>query len=467
MGPRGRRSLVLLVAAVLVTLAACGSSTVALPSASLVTNPGVDADVLVLGTLGTGDRLDGPPIAVTSSGSQRYQFNVTAEEGRLRLSLDMSNRDDCARIRLFDPAGAEVDPPPGDGPSVCPHDPDRPTPQVFDVEISEGARPGRWLADVEVTDGNLAARLRVLHDGPTTGDNRSLYPDLIPWLPWEFGFAAPASENPGTAHDRANRPGDPSVSCHPQEEPDDTQCLRFSAGVYNIGDGPMYIAFRDDAAYQHVYQADATPLDHSDNEATGHFEESGAGRGEWHPFHQHRHLGDFVLYELLEVTSPDGGMTELDTGRKHGYCTFSQQIADWASSAQDPQYASFPRSGPFCDAAMTLERGWGDIYRWQRPGQYLSYGGVAEPDRSMRAGRYVIRFTVDPLDNIAETNETNNVGYALVEVVDGGPPGQDSVIVCELGMGTDPWDAAKTVVADRFAWAKTARDPGSVTPTCP
>ena len=60
--------------------------------------------------------------------------------------------------------------------------------------------------------------------------------------------------------------------------PDDTRCLRFSAGVYNVGDGPMHVAFLDDVAIQHVYRRDDTPLDHTDNEGRGDFEEKLAGR---------------------------------------------------------------------------------------------------------------------------------------------------------------------------------------------
>jgi hypothetical protein len=235
--------------------------------------------------------------------------------------------------------------------------------------------------------------------------------------------------------------------------------------MYNVGAGPMYVSFSDDAASQHLYAADDTPLTFADNERAGRFVEQPAGSGEWHEFHHHRHLAEFVLYELLEVKDAAGALAPVGTGKKHGYCTFSQQIADWSSTVQDPQYASYP-DGDFCDDAMTLERGWGDIYRWQRPGQYVSYAPVAEADGSMRAGRYVLRFTVDPVDHVRETDETNNVGYALIEVVDGGGPGQDRIVVCEQGMGRDPWDAAREVVADRFEWAKRAADPAYTAPAC-
>jgi hypothetical protein len=410
-----------------------------------------------LGQLVLGGRLDGPVESLPGPGAEEraYTFEVAAGGGRLRATLDLSNRDDCLSLELVDPAGIRFAASPGDYPVVCPSA--GRSGQVFDLELAVAdAAPGRWTARVLAEDvQGLHLRLRTTLDAaPGDASPESLYPDLVPWLPWEFGFAAPVSDHPGTADDRANGPGDPTVSCHPEEEPDDTHCLRFSAGVYNVGDGPMVVAFRDDAAIQHVYRRDDTPLDHTDNERAGAFVETPAGRGEWHPFHEHRHLSEFVLYELFAVTDAGGSLAPLDTGGKHGYCTFSQHIRDWGSGAQDPQYASFPE-GPFCDAAMNLERGWGDLYRWQRPGQYLAYDGALDPDGSMTAGRYLVRLTVDPEGHIAETDETNNIGYALVEVVDGGGPGLDTVAVCEQGMGADPWDPAAEPVEDRFAWVET------------
>lgn len=421
-----------------------------------------------LGTVGPGGRLDTATEFIAGGNDTReYTFDVDSR-GALRMSLDLSNRDDCVALALFDPGGIEVGAPPYDNPSVCPSSGQ--SGQVFDIQLSvPDAAAGRWRATISPIDViDLSLRLRVALAGAptsTTTTTTSLYPDLVPWLPWEFGFAAPANDHPGTAHDRVNGPGDPTVSCHPAEESGDTQCLRFSAGVYNVGAGPMYVGFRDDVAYQHVYEGDATSRSFQDDEAEGRFTERTAGSGEWHEFHRHRHLADFVLYELFRVADPSGVLSPVSAGHKHGYCTFSQQIADWGSTAQDPQFASFP-TGPFCDAAMTLERGWGDIYRWQRPGQYVSYASVADPDGSMLAGRYLLRFTVDPENHIAETDESNNLGYALIDVIDGGGIGQDSVVVCEQGLGSDPWDSATKAVPDRFAWARRAADPLYVAPAC-
>jgi hypothetical protein len=420
-----------------------------------------------LGTVGPGGRLDAPA-AFVAGGSQSlaYAFDVATGTGRLRVTLDLSNRDDCVELHVSDPTGREIVAPGLDYPTVCPSA-DR-SGQAFDIEWSTiDPVAGHWRAAVNAIDAmNLGLRLRVsFDDQPATQLGEELYPDLVPWLPWEFGFAAPAGDTPGTAHDRQNQPGPSTVSCHPVEEAENSQCLRFSAGIYNVGAGPLYVSFRDDVAVQHVYERDATPDTFADNEAANRFTERPAGTGEWHEFHQHRHLAEFVLYELFRVTDGGGDLAPVDTGHKHGYCTFSQQVADWASTDQDPQYASFP-AGTFCDDAMNLERGWGDIYRWQRPGQYVSYATVAEADRSMRAGRYVLRFTVDPANHIAEASERNNVGYALIEVRDGGGLGQDTVMVCEQGMGGDPRDPSRKVVPDRFEWAKRAADPGYVALAC-
>ena len=36
-----------------------------------------------------------------------------------------------------------------------------------------------------------------------------------------------------------------------------------------------------------------------------------------------------------------------------------------------------------------------------------------------------------------------------------------------MGLGASPWDSSKSVIGDRFEWAKLAADPGYVAPACP
>ena len=417
-----------------------------------------------LGTIGPGGRLDSAARFVPGpQGTFQYTFDVSTGGPDMRVSLDLSNRDDCIGFELISPNGKTIYPGWIDYNYVCPW---QGTGQVFDIELTaHGPAAGRWTLNVGAFDvGNIAFRVRVAMEKPRHAP-KQLLPNLVPWIPWEFGLTAPSSSNPGTADDRDNTPGDPTVSCETEEAPA-VDCLRFSAGITNIGDGPMYIQFQGDQAYQHVYLKDGTDGYYLDNEANGKYTATWAGTGVWHPFHQHRHLSDFVSYELLRVDDADtGAMTPIGTGQKRGFCTLSEQIANWSSIAQDHQWASFSQTGDYCFDFMTLERGWSDLYRWQRPDQYVSYESIANPDGTLPSGRYLVRLTVDPLNHIRETNESDNVGYAYIEVTDNGL-GNETIVTCEQGMGQSPWDSSKTIVPDRFAWAKLAANPGYVAPTC-
>jgi hypothetical protein len=398
------------------------------------------------------------PCVTRAAFCRRYTIRVARGGGVLRVALDSSRRGECFAIELRDPAGARA----MSGffpwfPYVCPEEIGSPQIYTLELAVPDAAR-GTWEVRAIGADvGNWAYRLRALLERPSRRPQRGLLrPNVVPWLPTEFGFVAPASDSPGTAIDRHNPPGPPGVSCHAEEAPD-TRCLRFSSGISNTGDGPLFLAFADDQAYQHVYRADDTPGFYGDNEQDGAYTERAAGPAEFHPAHEHRHFQAMVLYELFAV---DGRrVTALGAGRKHGWCAFSQRFERWFDGRQDDQFASFPggEHDVYCDTAFTLERGWGDQYRWQRPGQYVPYDLAADPDGSMRAGSYVLRVTADPERRLEETREDDNVAYALIRVVDA--PSGDRVVVCETGLGGGPWDRRKTVVPDPFRWAERLRDP--------
>ena len=177
-------------------------------------------DARHLGSVGPGGRLDGDAMYIaTGPDTRAYTFDITGPGGRLRVSLDLSNRDDCVDLTLWDPQETAVAAMAYDRPLVCPSS--RQSGQMFDIELSvPEAAAGRWRAVVAGNDVvELSLRIRVsLTDtvlapsGSPTTATASLYPDLVPWLPWGFGFAAPASDHPGTANDRDNGPRDPTVS---------------------------------------------------------------------------------------------------------------------------------------------------------------------------------------------------------------------------------------------------------------
>lgn len=397
-----------------------------------------------------------------------HLYKVTVSEtgagGTLRVAIDSSKRGECFGLELRDPDGVRAPDPDGGFPHVCPEFAG--TFQAFNIDISvAGAMAGVWeirVLGAEVED--WAYRVRAFLDGTPRAEPHLLAPNLTPWLPSEFGFVAPASANPGTEMDRKNPPGPPGTSCHAQDSPEDepnkhARCLRFSAGLYNTGDGPLHVKFVDDdvndthKAFQHVYYRDQSPGDYPNEEALV----IEAGEGEYHAYHAHRHFKDMVLYQLFSVSADSVPppyqqgkvLTEVGKGDKHGYCTFSQRMERWSGFQQDGQFAA----GGNCNTTMALERGWGDIYRWQRPGQFVPYDDVADADGTMKAGLYVVRITVDPEDLLLETKESDNTGYAYIRVVDGQLPHTDSVIVCEQGYGKSPWDPTKKVVEDSFSWA--------------
>jgi hypothetical protein len=82
---------------------------------------------------------------------------------------------------------------------------------------------------------------------------------------------------------------------------------------------------------------------------------------------------------------------------------------------------------------MGFTAGWGDVYGWYRPGNYVEQGTNTD-------GYYLVRAVADQAGNVLEASEGNNVSYALIEIA-----GQE-IRLLERGRGTSPWDANKVVI---------------------
>jgi hypothetical protein len=134
-------------------------------------------------------------------------------------------------------------------------------------------------------------------------------------------------------------------------------------------------------------------------------------------------------------------LSRVGNGNKSGFCPADQGYGEWTTFDQQAGGAlSRIQGSDSCFAfsgngAMGLTAGWGDFYRWQRSGQYIDFTGVGD-------GSYVVRATVDILDNVLETDETDNASYALIEVVG------DVVTILERGYGASPYEATRTIVTD-------------------
>lgn len=228
------------------------------------------------------------------------------------------------------------------------------------------------------------------------------------------------------------------VSCLPDEMAEEgaRRCLRFSFGYQNVGAGPMDLHFSpltDAAATASVVQRM--------HRADGRFEEQPAGSYTYHKTHMHYHYDDIFSAKLFRVTdAATGAMEPAGIVAKRGACAHDIRISDWERFDQAPRgsqdsgddCSSFYAESPASGMRIGLSAGWSDIYPWLMPSNYVEFGG--QPD-----GRYVIRAIADPNGRLAETDESDNVGYSYVEIHG------ETIELLERGRGQDPWDPARIV----------------------
>jgi hypothetical protein len=279
-------------------------------------------------------------------------------------------------------------------------------------------------------------------------------PDLRADPPYEFGFVAPANPlNAAYPPDTVNPPlsvaGQEPVSCTADEmAPTDLggggahDCLRLTSGPMNVGDGPFLKvfhfatdvadgslsadgAFIRGAAYQEILWSD------------GSYTERRAGTYSFHVTHAHFHDDGILTYEIFKVVGDQ--LVPAGKGTKSGFCPADQLMGEWRTFTQDPAGEYGPGDAPTgsCYGAadnglLSLTRGWGDVYRWQRPGQYVEWTGNGDGD-------YVVRTTVDKSNTTLETDESDNASYALIRVTG------RNIDLLERGWGSSPFDRQKVV----------------------
>jgi hypothetical protein len=209
-----------------------------------------------------------------------------------------------------------------------------------------------------------------------------------------------------------------------------SRCLRFSFGLANVGAGNFDIRFKSDRTgaitrnMQCVQRANAAPIARD------------AGWSYFHQTHGHYHFADIIVHHLYRVTNRStGAMVLAGTGQKLGYSPADQSFPEWTKFVQ----AANGTSGSAGDCApsafddrLGLSRGWGDAYRYQRPGNYVDFNTNGD-------GYYVVETTVDPKNVVQESNDHNNTSYAYLRIVG------DHVDELESGVGNGPWDPHKVL----------------------
>lgn len=182
------------------------------------------------------------------------------------------------------------------------------------------------------------------------------------------------------------------------EKSDGRRLLRFSSIVVNVGEGPFELrGNRPDleasvmTTAQRVFD-DAGGHREVPTEAEMYF----GGDG-----HNHWHVRDLESFELERVR----GKKRVGTGAKHGFCFFDNYAY---GSTQAPFYAGCGLSADL-NVTMGLSPGWGDLYRYDLPDQYVDITGLPR-------GRYRLQATVDEPDWFRESDESNNVTWVVLRL---------------------------------------------------
>jgi hypothetical protein len=213
-------------------------------------------------------------------------------------------------------------------------------------------------------------------------------------------------------------------SCYQSEvdEEDARLCLRFDQIFANTGDGPMELRFSVPKGttpsvsnvLQRIYWSDGP----------AHFEESVVGQVEYHGIHGHYHFTSFGLSRLWSADA-DGlqrgsrpvrerktartiPVTLAAAGRKVSFCLADTEIDFWGAKGDGPRtYIApdclFPASADAVNDnyVQGITRGWGDIYDYYLPDQYIEVSGLADGD-------YILETVGDPDHRLRQRDESNN-----------------------------------------------------------
>jgi hypothetical protein len=331
------------------------------------------------------------------------------------------------------------------------------TSNEFDAEAYvHKPEAGTYTIRVMPQDVSYASfRMRAKLEGPLAtppAHKVMLLPELEADPPTEFTFIAPANPANGLyPPDTVNPPldvlGVHPLSCTADEMAPTTvqggaatRCLRFTSGPMNVGAGDyeMHWTYAQDIVDGKIQN----PIAHGPMFQTVHWSDGStttrsAGTYSFHVIHFHFHDDGILSMKLYRVLGP-GKMVQAGVGTKSGFCPANELLGDWRSFANAPNGAI--GSGDVgtgncqnpADGVLGLSAGWGDVYRWQRPGMYVEFGH--NPD-----GLYVVTITIDIEHHVLQSSYAHNTSYALVRVTG------DTVDELERGIGTSPWDPHKVV----------------------
>lgn len=399
--------------------------------------------------------LDGdiPAELCTTEICPTYELELTEPAARLRVGIATPYRTNTIAVEVLNPAGELVS--------------SDDTANQFNSEAQvDSPAPGIWTVRVRPAGADSTSfRLRAKLESKTQeakkaeGPVRRLLPNLRTVPPYEFTFTAPINPlnglyPPDTVNPPASVLGMGLYSCTADEAAPKIAggaeakiCLRLTSGPINIGEGIYDMRFRmtedlqDGQAELNPEEAMSRlvvgPMEQAIHLSDGSVEFVNAGTYSFHPTHAHFHDDYILSYFLYKVAdSATGKIERVGEGSKSGFCPADQLWGNWNKFEQGTEIPGGDSPGGSCfspnNGLVGLSVGWGDVYRWQRPGQYVEFFGQGN-------GKYVVQAMVDEMNNVIESDETDNVSYAYIEV-----QGTD-VTILERGWGISPWDTNKVV----------------------
>jgi hypothetical protein len=160
------------------------------------------------------------------------------------------------------------------------------------------------------------------------------------------------------------------------------------------------------------------------SDSPSHFDDRLAGQVVFHPAHGHYHFSSFGLSRLWAVDA-SGARTGsqpvrerklkrtlplrlASSGRKVSFCLADTEIDNWAKKGDGPRTYIAPDCllPAFTDAGgdhyiQGITPGWGDIYDYYLPDQFIEVSGVGDGD-------YILENRGDPDGLLVEAREDNN-----------------------------------------------------------
>lgn len=416
---------------------------------------GLDEAAFWIGGTLTGKVRDASLCGTPAGECPVYELNVSQGGARLRVGIDTPERTNTFVVEILDSAGKVL----ASGGTSNSFNGEALLSQPVGGKYSIRIRP----EDTNQGSYRMRAKLESVIPGdmPQSAGRVPLLPNLRTVPPLEFTFIAPANPlnglyPPDTANPPLDLAGVHPISCTADEMASPQvggggaiKCLRFTSGPINVGAGLYDMRFDmlgDFIAGQAALAPEEAlsrivigPMQQAIHYSDGSVEMRRAGTYSFHPIHGHFH-DDYVLsFRLYAVTDSDKGvMKQVGAGNKSGFCPADQLWGDWYSFNQGYVVPGGDSATGNCmspsKGVLGLSVGWGDVYRWQRPGMYVEFGGQGN-------GRYIVQSRVDEQDHVLETDETDNVSYAYVQIEN------DNIQLLERGWGESPWDSRKVVFA--------------------